>query len=188
MHLKSNNGAIDVLVCPEDETQASQCLQSPPAPVSTANGFCMARSVYSSILPSQSSELVADSVQSRMQQHHQEQHHQQQQQKQQQCPVGQLPGAADCHRQEQAMGLDVEQSVVAPSFPRVTVTGSASNDLDISLSSAADVNTDDLGFMDRLLPLDMAVFDHLSPTTLQTEDFSFSMDNSTEGIHDLFDL
>ena len=76
-------------------------------------------------------------------------------------------------------------SLDQPPYPQVTVTG-PNNELDISLSSAADVNGDDL-FMDRLLPMDMSVFDQLSPT-LQTSDFSFSMDNSTEGIHDLFDL
>lgn len=87
-------------------------------------------------------------------------------------------------RQEGAV-VEVEQAVGSP-YPQVTVMGAPNSELDISLSSTADVN-DDLGFMDRLLPIDMAMFDQLSPT-LQTEDFSFSMDNSTEGIQDLFDL
>ena len=75
-----------------------------------------------------------------------------------------------------------------PSYPQVTVTGSAASELDISLSSAAEVGGDDLGFMDRLLPLDMGVFDHLSPTLNTTEDFSFSLDEDNEGIQDLFDI
>ena len=76
---------------------------------------------------------------------------------------------------------------ISPSYPQMTVTG-PTDDLDISLSSAADVAGDDLGFMERLLPLDMAMFDQLSPTLPAAEDFSFSMDDSTEGINDLFDL
>lgn len=173
MHLKSNNGAIDVLVCPEEE---AQCLQSPRPPNSTATGLCAARSVYSVLDPPHSPELVPGS--SHLLQHHQEQQHQQ-------CMLPSVKFEDD-HRQKQATGLTVDQTVVAPSYPQVTVTG-PSNELDISLSSAAEVSGDDLGFMDRLLPLDMAMFDQLSPT-LQTEDFSFSMDNSTEGINDLFDL
>ena len=178
MHLKSTNGAIDVLVCPEDEAQSSQCLQG------TTNGLCAARSVCSVLdPPPRSPELVVsdDPIHSQLPQHPDQQQQQQQQQQQhqqpqqqellqqqQQCPVGQLP---------------VDQANSQP-YPQVTVTG-PTNELDISLSSAADV-TDDLGFMERLLPLD--VFDHLSSPTLHPEDFSFSMDNSTEGIHDLFDL
>ena len=87
-------------------------------------------------------------------------------------------------------GLDQSPEVVVGGGaypPPVAVTGPSGSELDISLSSTADLNGDDLGFMDRLLPIDSAMFDHLSPT-LQNEDFSFSMDTSTEGIHDLFDL
>lgn len=167
MHLKSSNGAIDVLVCPEEE---AQCLEPPHSPISTANGLCaVARSVYSVL---DSPELVPNSSCSQQQRH---QDHQ--------CALSIAP---DNHRQEQAMRLTAEQIPTASSYPQVTVTG-PSNQLDISLSSAAEVTGDDLGFMDRLLPLDMAMFDQLSPT-LQTEDFSFSMDNSTEGINDLFDI
>jgi hypothetical protein len=91
---------------------------------------------------------------------------------------------------QQALGEGlsvVEQACTSPPYPQVTVTGPTTDELDISLNSAAEMTGDDLGFMDRLLPLDMAMFDQLSPA-LPTEDFSFSMDNSTEGINDLFDL
>lgn len=181
MHLKSSNGAIDVLVCPEEE---AECLHTPHPPISTStNGLYTARSVYSVLdapppLPPittlHASELVPDSSCSQAQQQQGSEHMQQ--------PCA-LPLAKVDHRQ-QTLGLPVEQAI-SPSYPQVTVTG-PNSDLDISLSSAADV-TDDLGFMDRLLPLDMGLFDQLSPT-LPTEDFSFSMDNSTEGISDLFDI
>lgn len=175
MHLKSSNGAIDVLVCPEEE---AQCLHPPHPPISTStNGLYTARSVYSvlDVPPTlHSTELVPDSSCSQVQQQHQER-------MQQQCA---LP-LAKVHHGQQALGLTLEQAI-SPSYPQVTVTG-PSNELDISLSSAAEVTGDDLGFMDRLLPLDMGMFDQLSPT-LPTEDFSFSMDTSTEGINDLFDL
>lgn len=163
MHLKSTNGAIDVLVCPEEE---AQCLRSPHPPISTANELCSdPRSAYTVLDPPCSPELVPDS---------QLQRHQDQQ-----CLTPESRG------QEQVV-RPAKQATTACSYPQVTVTG-PSNQLDISLSSAAEVTGDDLGFMDRLLPLDMAMFDQLSPT-LQTEDFSFSMDDSTEGINDLFDL
>ena len=77
------------------------------------------------------------------------------------------------------------------------------SDLDISLSSTADVNGDDLeGLMvsyncdnldsidsSTLLPtadMGMLSFESLSPP-LQDEDFCFAME-TTEGIQDLFDL
>ena len=82
-------------------------------------------------------------------------------------------------------------------------TPGPANELDISLSSTADVNTDDLeGLMDSyhcdnldsidssaLLPthdMGMLSFESLSPP-LQDEDFCFAMEAS-EGIQDLFDL
>jgi hypothetical protein len=84
-------------------------------------------------------------------------------------------------------------------------TPGPTNELDISLSSTADVNADDLvGLMDSyhcdnldnidssaLLPthdmgMGMLSFESLSPP-LQHEDFCFAME-STEGIPDLFDL
>ena len=77
-------------------------------------------------------------------------------------------------------------------------TPGPTNELDISLSSTADINTDDLeGLMDSyhcdnldnidssaLLPT--LSFESLSPP-LQHEDFCFAMEAS-EGIQDLFDL
>lgn len=85
-------------------------------------------------------------------------------------------------------GMILDQpAMVAPPYSSPVVTGQPSSELDISLSSTADLNGDDLGFMDQLLPIDLARFDHLSPT-LQNEDFNFSMDNSTEGIDNLFDI
>ena len=82
-------------------------------------------------------------------------------------------------------------------------TPGPTNELDISLSSTADVNADDLeGLMDSyhcdnldnidssaLLPthdMGMLSFESLSPP-LQHEDFCFAMESS-EGIQDLFDL
>ena len=82
-------------------------------------------------------------------------------------------------------------------------TPGPNNELDISLSSTADVNGDDLeGLMDSyrcenldsidssaLLPthdMEMLSFESLSPP-LQHEDFCFAMEAS-EGIQDLFDL
>ena len=94
-------------------------------------------------------------------------------------------------QQDQATGsmaMIMDQAAMAhqpyPS-PVVTANGPSSSELDISLSSTVDLN-EDLGF---LLPLDSAMFDQLSPA-LNPEDFtcSFTMDNSTEGIHELFDI
>lgn len=187
MHLKSSNGAIDVLVCPEDETQ-SQCLHSPhPPSISTANGMCATRAGYPALDPPPPApctpELLSATSQSAVHPQKEEPdpviNH---------VPVSRITKLEDGLRQE-GLALDHHHHhphTITPSYPQVTVTG-PSSELDISLSSAADVNGDDLGFMDRLLPIDMGMFDHLSPT-LQTDDFSFSMDNSTEGIHDLFDL
>ena len=172
MHLKSSNGAIDVLVCPEDEAQ-SQCLQSSHSSVSIVNEIEMCTLDHSHC---HSTELISDST-SHSQHHHHQLAHQT------------ADNKLESIRQEQAMGLSVDQAMRS-AYPQVTVTG-PNGELDISLSSTADVN-DDLGFMDHLdtsslLPIDMSMFEHLSPP-LQTEEFSFSMDNSTEGIHDLFDL
>ena len=228
MHLKSENGAIDVLVCPEDEPQ---CLQSPRPPPTTAHTTQGGTSSYSeancSYPSSSSTELIPSaqappppttpaqlaqpgmqtmhsSISQLMHQQHlpqqqlqdqqQQQHHLQQSQPQ--CLVnhhqsGNAKLQDGCMRQqEQAsiVGLAVDRTVAPSSYPQVTVTGSASNDLDISLSSAAEMNRDDLGFMDQLLPLDMGVFDHLSPTLNTTEDFSFSLHEDNEGIQDLFDI
>lgn len=190
MHLKSTNGAIDVLVCPEDEPQ-SQHLQSPhPVPyISTTSSESCATTPNYSVLeqqpysPELDSVVMAHQVQVQSSQEHAH------------CSMGQVSCVKleEGLRQEQAVGIILDQSAVAPSYPSPAVTGLGppNSELDISLSSTADIN-DDLGFMDRLLPIDTAIidtamFDHLSPT-LQTDDFSFSMDNSTEGIHDLFDL
>ena len=98
-----------------------------------------------------------------------------------------------------SMAGSVASSVVNPSV----VIDCPASELDISLSSAADVNADDLeGLMDSyncgaldaidssaLLPtVDMGIlsFESLSPP-LQDEDFCFAME-TTEGIQDLFDL
>lgn len=186
MHLKSSNGAIDVLVCPEEEE--AQCLNPTHPPISTTNGLYTSRSPYSILdapplpLPPCSTELVsAASSCSQMQQHQERlQHHHQQP-----CTLPPFPKMDQGqHGPQQALAMG---QTLSPSYPHMAVTGPA-DDLDISLSSAAEVGGDDLGFMERLLPLDMAMFDQLSPTLPAAEDFSFSMDDSTEGINDLFDL
>ena len=226
MHLKSENGAIDVLVCPEDEPQCN--LHSP---LSTTSGVYVTpggvKPGYSEIdssacPPSTSGELIQQPAplppppqqeQSSltlhstqlMQQHQLQQQQQQQQQQlqqqqqqhyhhlQQQCLANPpQSGSAKLDdgsltRQHNQARVDVGRTVATSSYSQVS--GSAANELDISLSSAAEVGPDDLGFMDRLLPLDMVgVFDHLSPTLHTTEDFSFSLDEDNEGIQDLFDI
>ncbi len=179
MHLKSTNGAIDVLVCPEDEAQ-SQCLQSPHNnSLSLRNEACDGRT-YVLEQPCPQDTVLPDPVSLQQQHHHHHQH-----------LTHQTPTKLENARQhDEAVGLSMDQTVCSPYPPQVTITR-PNNDLDISLSSTADVNGDDLGFIDHfdssLLPIDIGMFEHLSPP-LQNEDFSFSMDNSTEGIHDLFDL
>lgn len=243
MHLKSENGPIDVLVCPEDDPQ---CLQSPPNGLgnSLKSSYSSEVDCTSSLAITSSAELIPQPLppshpgqplphqqhhppqpstsslhgttttqllhqQQQLQQHQfsqqslqdQQQQHLLQQQQQQQClhsvstaSTASIPPSSKledcCLRQHDTQagidGLSVNRTVTATphhTYPQVAV--SAPNELDISLSSAADVG-DDLGFMDRLLPLDM--FDHLSPTLNTTEDFSFSLDGDNEGIQDLFDI
>ncbi len=206
MHLKSSNGAIDVLVCPEDDVQ-SQSLQSPhpatpltpPSLVSSSSGgvsHTPRPASYGSVLDQPSQSLIQGLVLPDQQGLN---------------PGGHLPHPAHhpqhCHassglvhhhqttscttletgRQEAC--VDNTGDVAQPNnsaYPQILGPG-GNSDLEISLSSAADVDSDFEGLMDHLLPVDMAMFEHLSPP-LQNEDFSFSMDNSTEGIQDLFDL
>lgn len=193
MHLKSSNGAIDVLVCPEDDTE-TQSLQSPHPPPPTSQICRMSSDCgtprpnsYASVLDQSSHGLLSDFVLPKPQQMDCHCHH---------TPVlvHQTCTKMDAGRQQDQCGMGNGDITAVSSLSYSQILGpGASSDLEISLSSAADVDSDDFeGLMDHLesnnlLPIDMAMFEHLSPP-LQTEEFSFSMDNSTEGIHDLFDL
>lgn len=199
MHLKSNNGAIDVLVCPEDDTQ-TQSLQSPhppPPPLlsSTSNDLSTTSrpDSYASVLNQPSQSLLQDFILSEQQQmeDHQQQHHHHHHNPS--TLIHQTCTTLDRGRQQDQCSGDAITAVgSSSSYPQILGPG-ASSDLEISLSSAADVDSDDFeGLMDHLessslLPIDMAMFEHLSPP-LQTEEFSFTMDESEEGIPDLFDL
>jgi len=202
MHLKSSNGPIDVLVCPEDDAQIPS--PQPVTPLTPPTLACTAStshttasrpSTYSSVLDQSSSQgLIQGLV---VPDHHQDHH-------MHHSPQPHPPSSALTHhtscttleagRQQQEATPNVNPDPaphVNPTYSQILVPG-GNSDLEISLSSAADVDSDLEGLMDHfdptnLLPVDMAMFEHLSPP-LQNEDFSFSMDNSTEGIHDLFDL
>ena len=201
MHLKSSNGPIDVLVCPEAEDQRSQSPSSSPGDYNPAIPVLGPSSGLEEITPT-------NTPPPRLQQ-------QQQQQLQQPPDIIHhphtpltphshcMPHQTDINvtpQSHMSMAGSVASSVVNPSV----VIDCPASELDISLSSTADVNADDLeGLMDSyscggaldaidsstLLPTaDMGIlsFESLSPP-LQDEDFCFAME-TTEGIQDLFDL
>lgn len=196
MHLKSSNGPIDVLVCPEGEDQRSQ---SP---------FSSSSSDYNPAVPVLGPSSGLDDLtptntppppqQQQLQQQHSQPsdlgHHATPLTPHAQC----MPPHQDINMTPQSRLSMVDHVVGRVSSPAVMEC--AAKDLDISLSSTADVNGDDLeGLMDSyncdnldnidssaLLPAGMLSFESLSPP-LQDEDFCFAMDGP-EGIQDLFDL
>ena len=197
MHLKSRNGPIDVLVCPGDDTETQSLQSHPPPPPPPSSLICHTSSncstsrpdCYASVLDQSSHGMLSDLVLSEPQLMNCHCHHN----------LSVLAHQTSCtklgggRQQDQCNGDSITTiSTSLSSYPQILGPG-VSSDLEISLSSAADVDSDDFeGLMDHLensslLPIDMAMFEQLSPP-LQTEEFSFSMDNSTEGIHDLFDL
>ena len=203
MHLKSSNGPIDVLVCPEDDVQIPS-----PQPVmpltpptlacttSTSHSTASRPSTYSSVVDQSSKGLIQGLV---VPKHHQAtldnpiNHSHQPHPHSSALTHHTSCTTLEAGRQQQEATPNVNPNGATPTNPTYSqILGPGGNsDLEISLSSTADVDSDFEGLMDHfdptnLLP-DMAMFEHLSPP-LQTEDFSFSMDNSTEGIHDLFDL
>lgn len=203
MHLKSTNGPIDVLVCPEGEEDHPQLphpsslmtnqlhTDSPTAtPSKTQLGLCLTPTHNT---PNGSIQQHTPHV------------------KQEQLD---LEDELDHFRRSETL-MNPLHTAIHHSTPQhhststihVAVNGNGGNlmdpplrdDLDISLSSAADVcNTNDLEeLMDsyncgnsNLLPssdISLSCFESLDPP-LQDEDFSFSLDGATEGIQDLFDL
>lgn len=241
MHLKSTNGPIDVLVCPEgEEDQRSQSpfsqddeddynpsliqpeleeltpTNSPLPPPSSSSSSSFQQMLHhhphhqqqqghpltphtpihsnsNQCLPPGSSGSgplpdIHMTPQSHHHHHHQHPHH-----------MAMAVSPADCNS---TPGGSIIPRAVDPAS-MMHCTPGPTNELDISLSSTADVNTDDLeGLMDSyhcdnldnidssaLLPthdMGMLSFESLSPP-LQHEDFCFAME-ATEGIHDLFDL
>lgn len=198
MHLKSTNGPIDVLVCPEAEDERSHSPFSSPSDYNPA--------IPSALGPSPDLEEATPTNTPPPQQEQQQQHppdlgHH---------PHTPLPPHSQCMPLQADMNvtpqshLSMSGSVVTSSRVNPsTVIDAPASELDISLSSAADVNGDDLeGLMDSyncgaldgidssvLLPtsdMSMLSFSSLSPP-LQDEDFCFAME-TTEGIQDLFDL
>lgn len=161
MHLKSTNGPIDVLVCPESDNQRSE-----------------------SPCPSLPNEHSNTSTPSRTHNHKSSNQHQQ---------MNLLQESTVPH---------ITQSGLQQ--PQVTVTNVDSvpiDDLDISLSSTADIradeleglmdsyNCDHLGHLDGIAASDISALSfEVLESQLQSEDFFSAMDTPTEGIQDLFDL
>ena len=179
MHLKSSNGPIDVLVCPE-------CEEDPPQS------------------PCPSAHLPTDPLTSTPARSHLTPHAHTQEASQPELRFGedfgpdgvvQIPHSIMDHviPQHQTtptihVSVEPQSSGVLPSQLR--------DDLDISLSSAAD-NANDLdelmasynpqqGYILQENEL-LSSFESLNPP-LHDADFSFALDDATEGIQDLFDL
>ena len=204
MHLKSTNGPIDVLVCPEGEEDQPQPphpsslmtnqshLDSPTAtPTKTQLGICLTPTHSTRNGGIQPSLQYTPNVKQELLN---------------------LEDDLDHFRRSETL-MNPPHVAIHHSTPqhhsastiRVAVNGNSlmdpplRDDLDISLSSAADVcNTNDLEeLMDsyncgssHLLPssdISLSCFESLDPP-LQDEDFSFALDGATEGIQDLFDL
>ena len=243
MHLKSTNGPIDVLVCPEGEDD--QRSQSPFSQDDDDNDYnpaipSLIQPELEELTPTNTPPPPSSASSQQMlhhYHHHNHQHHQQQGHQHpltphtpvhsNQCmPPGScgsplpnihmtpqshhrhpphhmaMASPADCNSSTTPAGGSVVPQVIDPSSMMDCTPGPAS-ELDISLSSTADVNADDLeGLMDSyhcdsldnidssalLSTHDMGMlgFESLSPP-LQHEDFCFAMEAS-EGIQDLFDL
>ena len=196
MHLKSRRGAIDVLVCPEDEVETLS-LESPNPPphliCCASNGLDMSTPAPDSFTDSvldQSNHSLSDLLLSEPQLDCSCHHNPSMLLHQTSCTelnVGHQMDQCGVTNEDtiRAMGSLSSYSLLEPA---------SSNDLEISLSSAADVDCDHFeGLMDHLnhlnnstlLPLDM--FEHLSPSR-ENEEFSFSIDDSDEGLPDLFEM
>ncbi len=165
MHLKSTKGAIDVLVCPETDDDSPQS----PHP-SSSNFFSDFQTSTPLRYPT-----------ARLNIHTPETGHQE----------NNTFNINMSQQHQNTPTLPVEQDGFIHSQLR--------NDLDISLSSAADVASD----LDELMAsyghvtmddhhfmsADLIPFESLDPPLhIHDEDFSFALDDATEGIHELFDL
>ena len=168
MHLKSTNGPIDVLVCPETEDD------NPQSP-----------------LPSSGSHFFSDSQQTS-------------------TPMRLSTAQVTVHTPETMQRNNISYGGHVIQHRQTTPTINVSmerggplqsqHDLDISLNSAADMTSD----LDELMasynhvPMeddhflsanDLIPFESLNPPLhIHDEDFSFALDDATEGIHELFDL
>ncbi len=163
MHLKSSNGAIDVLVCPETE-------DDPPQSPCPSSGHLFSDSQTSTPLRYPISQVHMRTPETRQQD---------------------IYDISMSHQTTPTMSLEQGGRFMHSQLQ---------NNLDISLSSAADVTSDLDELMasyshvtvadeHHLMSADLIPFESLNPPLLiHDEDFSFALDDATEGIHELFDL
>ncbi len=169
MHLKSSNGPIDVLVCPETEEDY------PQSPLPSSSGHFFSDSHQTSTPMRLSTAQVTVHTPETMQRNN----------------ISSYGGHVIQHRQTTpTINVSMERGGPLQS----------QHDLDISLNSAADMTSD----LDELMasynhvPMDsdhflsaddLIPFESLNPPLhIHDDDFSFALDDATEGIHELFDL
>lgn len=173
MHLKSSNGPIDVLVCPETEDDLPQS----PCP---SSAHLLTDSQTSTPIRAHLPPGVTFTIQTPETQQHEE--------------FGLRPEEL----MQQALN-PVTSNMHISMEPSSLIQTQFRDDLDISLSSAADVTSGDLdelmasyqfgmGHDTLLSPNDLIPFETLDPPLHMHEDFTYTLDDTSEGIHELFDL
>lgn len=165
MHLKSTKGAIDVLVCPETD-------DDPPLSPRPSSSNFFSDSQTSTPLRYPSARVDVRTPETRR-------------------PENNSYDVSARQQHHTTPTLPMEQGGFMHTQLR--------SDLDISLSSAADVTSDLDELMasyshvtvddHQLMSADLIPFESLNPPLhIHDEDFTFALDDATEGIHELFDL
>lgn len=201
MHLKSSNGPIDVLVCPEAEDDNMECSQQLPQTTGESH-------TNSLILTPRKGHLevcltpthnTPDRVVQHTPKSKREQFNVEDDKNHYRHSEGNSPSSLPNHSTPQRHDTTGLHIPPMKGNAKSLIEQPLRDDLDISLNSAADMcNSNDLKeLMDsynygssHLLAspgIGLSCFESLDPP-LQDEDFSFALDDTNEGIQDLFDL